>query len=68
MGGLAVHIAEAVRRRFPDEILPDCLEPKFEHLGNVCVERVDRVHRALGDIAIETIAELDDLDARVDRL
>lgn len=68
MGGLAVHIAEAVRRRFPDEIVPDYLEPKFEELGNVCLKMVDRVHRALGDIAIEPIADLDDLDARVDRL
>ncbi|GGG28068.1 phosphate transport system regulatory protein PhoU [Rhodococcoides trifolii] len=68
MGDLAVHIAEAVRRRFPDEIVPDYLEPKFEELGDICLDMADRVRRALGEIAVEPIAHLDDLDARVDRL
>jgi phosphate transport system protein len=68
MGGLAVHIAEAVRRRFPDEIVPDYLEPKFEEMGNLCLEMADRVRRAVGEIAVEPVADLDDLDARVDRL
>jgi phosphate transport system protein len=38
MGGLAVHVAQAARRRHPQPVLPDQVRPHFAEMGRVAVQ------------------------------
>jgi phosphate transport system protein len=37
MGRLAVHVAEAVRRRYPEPVVPAVLTPRFVEMGRIAV-------------------------------
>lgn len=37
MGRLAVHVAEAVRRRYPEPVVPAVLAPRFVEMGRIAV-------------------------------
>ncbi|RRQ27849.1 phosphate signaling complex protein PhoU [Rhodococcus sp. Eu-32] len=47
MGGLAIHIAELVRRRHPAHVLPDEVEAVFADMGRVAVEQADAAREVL---------------------
>lgn len=68
MGGLAVHIAEAARRRFPDDVVPADLRPHFREMSDLCLDMSRRVLRALETNDLDSIAELQSMDDRVDHL
>ena len=38
MGGLAVHVAQAARRRHPQPVLPEQVRPYFSEMGSVAVQ------------------------------
>lgn len=71
MGELAIHVAESVRRRFPDPVVPEAVAPMFREMGHIAVHMSGRVIDALEgelDIVDELIAadvRLDALHARV---
>jgi phosphate transport system protein len=62
MGGLAVHVAQATRRRHPQHVLPSQVEPYFLEMGAVAVQlaaeaaQVVRSH----DVDLAAKLELDD--------
>jgi phosphate transport system protein len=68
MGDLAEHVAEAVRRRYPRQVLPAVLRPRFAAMGGIAVglaETAAEVLRSRDAVLTETISaadkELDDL-------
>ncbi|MGB6181309.1 MAG: PhoU domain-containing protein [Rhodococcus sp. (in: high G+C Gram-positive bacteria)] len=68
MAGLAVHIGEAARRRYPDPIVPVHLEPHFREMSEVCLEMADRIVDALRHGDLRTIEGLEIRNDRVDAL
>jgi phosphate transport system protein len=68
MGDLAQHIAETVRRRYPQHVLPAVLRPRFEAMGALAVTLAEAATDALltrdplllGYVS-EADGELDDL-------
>ncbi|WP_066910054.1 phosphate signaling complex PhoU family protein [Millisia brevis] len=67
MGELAIHVAESVRRRFPDPVVPDPVAPLFREMGRLAIEMSGRVVVAL-EQQIDIVDELIATDARVDAL
>lgn len=67
MGDLAVHIAKAARRRYPDSALPAELVPTFERMGSVAdsvmVLTVGAMQRRDGSLWTEVHETDDQMDA-----
>jgi phosphate transport system protein len=68
MGDLAQHVAEAVRRRHPHQVLPPLLRPRFAEMGRIAVglattatECLRTRNAALADEVVATDRELDGL-------
>lgn len=66
--GLAVHIAEAARRRYPDPIVPDSLRPHFLEMRDLCIDMSHRVGTALRTNDMTDIEYLTTQNSRVDEL
>jgi phosphate transport system protein len=62
MGALAIHIAKAARRRYPNPVLPDEMRPIFERMGGVAVHLANQAERVLSsrDLDIARSLETDD--------
>ncbi|MCE7004561.1 phosphate signaling complex protein PhoU [Kibdelosporangium philippinense] len=68
MGDLAQHVAETVRRRYPRQVLPTVLRPRFEAMGALAVTLAETAADAirtrepeLTGYAAEADGELNDL-------
>lgn len=68
MGGLAIHIAELVRRRHPAHVLPAEVEGVFEEMGRVAVEQADATGEVLLSRDADKAAELQLKDEAMDEL
>ncbi|MBM7417192.1 MULTISPECIES: PhoU domain-containing protein [Nocardiaceae] len=68
MVGLAVHIAEAARRRFPEPIVPDHLTPQFREMSELCLDMSGRIVDALRTSDLGRIDRLSSQNDRVDSL
>ncbi|WP_328813693.1 phosphate signaling complex PhoU family protein [Rhodococcus sp. NBC_00297] len=68
MVGLAVHIAEAARRRFPEPIVPDHLMPQFREMSELCLDMSGRIVDALRTSDLGRIDCLSSQNDRVDSL
>ena len=68
MVGLAVHIAEAARRRFPEPIVPRELMPHFLEMSELCLDMSGRIVDALRTSDLGRIDCLSSQNARVDLL
>jgi phosphate transport system protein len=68
MGGLAIHIAELVRRRHPAHVLPDEVEAVFADMGRVAVEQADAAREVLLTRDADLARELRTKDEAMDDL
>ncbi|MBY6537466.1 hypothetical protein HQ325_02165 [Rhodococcus sp. BP-349] len=68
MVGLAVHIAEAARRRFPEPIVPDHLLSHFREMSELCLDMSGRIVDALRTSDLGRIDRLSSQNDRVDNL
>lgn len=68
MAGLAVHIAEAARRRFPEPIVPEHLAPQFREMSDLCLQMSRSIVEALRTNDLDTIGSLGAQNERVDAL
>ena len=62
MGGLAVHVAQAARRRHPQHVLPTQVEPYFSEMGTVAVQLAAEAAQVVRsrDVDLAAKLELDD--------
>ncbi|SNS53607.1 phosphate signaling complex protein PhoU [Rhodococcoides kyotonense] len=68
MGGLAIHIAELVRRRHPAHVLPAEVEGVFADMGRVAVEQADATREVLLTRDADLASELRLKDEAMDEL
>lgn len=68
MGGLAIHIAELVRRRHPAHVLPVEAESVFTEMGEVAVAQADATRKVLLARDADLAAELQLKDEAMDEL
>lgn len=68
MGGLAVHIAELVRRRHPAHVLPPEVEGVFAEMGRVAIAQAEATQRVLETRDAELAASLRTQDEEMDTL
>ena len=68
MGRLAVHVAEAVQRRYPEPVVPHALVPRFVEMGRIAVwlavmagEVIEKRDLTLARSVITVDDDLDDL-------
>jgi len=62
MGGLAVHVAQAARRRHPQHVLPEQVQPYFFEMGTVAVQLAADAAQVVRsrDVGLAAKLELDD--------
>src|SRR5262245_33459418 len=68
MGDLALHVAKAARRRHPQKVLPDQVEPYFSEMGRVAVSLARQAEQALRSKDVEQARSLEDVDDEMDDL
>lgn len=68
MGALAVHIAEATRRRHPAAVLPAPVRPIFEAMSSLAVDMAERTGVVLSDRDLPVARSLEADDLRIDQL
>lgn len=68
MGGLAIHIAELVRRRHPAHVLPPEVEAVFTEMGRVAVGQAEATREVLLTRDTALAAELKTADEEMDQL
>ncbi len=62
MGDLALHVAKAARRRHPEPVLPENVQPYFAEMGSVAVKLARQVEQVIKtkDVAAARTLEADD--------
>lgn len=68
MGGLAGQVADAVRRRFPDHVVPPETGCHFAEMGALSGAMADRVRRALTEPDLRLLTRTHDDNDRIDEL
>ncbi|WP_028932613.1 phosphate signaling complex protein PhoU [Pseudonocardia spinosispora] len=68
MGDLAVHVAEAARRRHPDPAVPMPLRPRFVEMGRVAVDAAVTVREVVRTKDLSLIPALCRADDEIDEL
>lgn len=68
MGGLALHVAQAARRRHPQHVLPEQVEPYFAEMGKVAVQLAGDASRVIRTRDVELAVRLDSDDDAMDSL
>ncbi|MFC7450468.1 phosphate signaling complex protein PhoU [Rhodococcus daqingensis] len=68
MGGQARHVAEAVRRRFPDSVVPPETRGQFLEMGVLATAMADRARHALIEPDLQLLSRLRTDDDRMDEL
>ncbi|MFP5020841.1 phosphate signaling complex protein PhoU [Pseudonocardia phyllosphaerae] len=68
MGDLALHVAQAARRRHPQDVVPDEIKPYFAEMGRVGVELAQKAGRVIRSRDLEAAAQLESDDDAMDDL
>ncbi|WP_219417616.1 phosphate signaling complex protein PhoU [Pseudonocardia nigra] len=68
MGDLALHVAQAARRRHPQPVLPDEVAPYFAEMGRVAVELATKAGDVIRTRDLARAAELEGDDDAMDDL
>jgi phosphate transport system protein len=68
MGDLALHVAQAARRRHPQPVLPEEVAPYFAEMGRVGVELAKKAGRVIRTRDLAQAAELESDDDAMDDL
>jgi phosphate transport system protein len=68
MGALALHVAKAARRRHPQPVLPDDVQPYFAEMGRVAVKLADQVADVIREQDVETASGFERADDEMDDL
>ncbi|EHR63751.1 phosphate signaling complex protein PhoU [Saccharomonospora cyanea] len=66
MGDLALHVAKAARRRHPEPVLPENVQPYFADMGKIAVRLARRVEQIIKTRDIEAARSLESDDDQVD--
>lgn len=66
MGDLALHVAQAARRRHPQSVLPDEVKSYFAEMGRVGVELAEKAGRVIRTRDLDAANELEADDDAVD--
>jgi phosphate transport system protein len=68
MGDLALHVAQAARRRHPQPVLPDEVTPYFAEMGRVAVALAHKAGEVIRTRDVATAAQLEEDDDAMDDL
>jgi phosphate transport system protein len=68
MGDLALHVAKAARRRHPQQVLPDQVEPYFAEMGRVAVSLARQAEQVIRSKDVQQARSLEDADDEMDDL
>ena len=68
MGGLAVHVAKAARRRHPQPVLPERVRPYFAEMGTVAVQLATDAAQVVRCRDVDRAAKLEHDDDAMDDL
>ena len=68
MGDLALHVAQAARRRHPQLVLPDEVAPYFAEMGKIAVALAQKAAEVIRSRDVEMAATLEDDDDAMDDL
>ena len=68
MGALAIHIADAARRRHPDRVVPSALVGEVEELSGLVQAMVEQIHDLLVAPDADTAVTLAEEDEAVDEI
>ncbi|MEJ8282024.1 phosphate signaling complex protein PhoU [Pseudonocardia spirodelae] len=66
MGDLALHVAQAARRRHPQSVLPDEVKSYFAEMGRVGVQLAEKAGRVIRTRDLQAAGELEADDDAVD--
>jgi phosphate transport system protein len=68
MGDLALHVAKAARRRHPNPVLPEQVQPDFARMGRVAVDLARNAEQVILSKDIKRARSLEDADDEMDDL
>jgi len=68
MGGLAVHVAKAARRRHPQHVLPEQVQPYFAEMGAVAVKLAADAAQVVRSRDVDLAAKVEQDDDAMDDL
>lgn len=68
MGDLALHVAKAARRRHPQRVLPEQVQPYFAEMGRVAVQLARQAEQVIQSKDIHQARSLEDADDEMDDL
>ena len=68
MGGLAKHVATSARRRYPDRVVPESVQPLFRSMGEVSVDLARKAAEVVRTRDVQLAAAIDRGDDEMDRL
>ncbi|MBW4715751.1 phosphate signaling complex protein PhoU [Saccharothrix obliqua] len=68
MGDLALHVAKAARRRHPNHVLSDTVEPYFAEMGRIAVHLAQEATDIIRTQDVERARALEDADDAMDDL
>ena len=68
MGDLALHVAQAARRRHPQTVIPEEIKPYFAEMGTVGVRLAEKAGQVIRSRDLETAGELESDDDAMDDL
>ena len=68
MGGLAVHVAQAARRRHPQRVLPEQVQPYFAEMGVVAVQLAADAAQVVRTRDVDLAAKVEQDDDAMDDL
>jgi phosphate transport system protein len=66
MGDLALHVAKAARRRHPEPVLPESVQPYFAEMGEVAVKLARQVEQVIHSKDVEAAKTIESDDDQVD--
>lgn len=68
MGDLALHVAKAARRRHPNHVLSDTVEPYFAEMGRIAVQLAREATKVIRTQDVERARSMEDADDAMDDL
>jgi len=68
MGDLALHVAQAARRRHPQSVLPDEIEPYFAEMGKIAIALAGKAADVIRTRDVEKASTLESDDDAMDDL
>jgi phosphate transport system protein len=68
MGDLALHVAKAARRRHPNPVLPESVQPYFAEMGKVACKLAAQAEQVIRTQDVALARALDEADDEMDDL